>query len=315
MSNSDFKQLDGRIFPRFSGIRTFFRLPLLQTENDFKEADVAILGVPFDGGTSFRPGARFAPEYIRGMSALGRGYHPHHDVHVFRHLKVGDAGDVSVIPQDISMTHKNIQNHVHFLLKNDCLPFMIGGDHSTTIGSMQAVFDQFGPMGVVHFDAHTDTYPSAWGCDVHHGTFMRLGHERGWFRSDDVLQVGIRGPFSHERDLKIPTDFGFKVVTVDDVRSSGLEAVKEKIRKIGHGPVYLSFDIDCLDPAYAPGTGTPVPGGLNSWEIFQLIRAIKGLQIVAADIVEVSPPYDNSGITSLAAVSILSEILAVIKKP
>ena len=314
MTRSDFKQLDGRIFPRFAGIRTFFRLPLLQTENDFKEADVAILGAPFDGGTSFRPGARFAPEHIRSMSALGRGYHPHHDVHVFHKLKVGDAGDVSIVPQDIAKTHTQIKEHVAFLLNHKCLPLIVGGDHSTTIGSMQAVFEHYGPMGVVHFDAHTDTYPPAWGCDIHHGTFMRLGHERGWFRPNDVLQIGIRGPFSSGNDLQVPVDFGFKVVTVDDVRLSGLETVKEKIKAIGNGPVYLSFDIDCLDPAYAPGTGTPVPGGLTSWEAFQLIRAMAGLEIVAADMVEVSPPYDVSGITSLAAVSVLSEMLAVIPK-
>ncbi|MDA0712364.1 MAG: agmatinase [bacterium] len=312
MQDNKFKQLDGSLYPRFAGIRTFFRLPILNTEALLNEADVAILGVPFDGGTSFRPGARFAPEHIRSMSALGRGYYPHKETHLFKNLKIGDAGDVSIVPQDIEKTHTKIAENVKLLLDAKCFPMIVGGDHSTTIGSMQAVYDHYGPFNVIHFDAHTDTYPAAWGCDVHHGTFMRLGYERGWFRENGVIQIGIRGPFSTANDLNVRNDFGYTVFSVDDLRLNGLKVAQEKIKSLGSAPTYLSFDIDCLDPAFAPGTGTPVPGGMTSWEAFQLIRAAQGLNIVAADIVEVSPPYDNAEITSLVAVYTVSEILALL---
>jgi guanidinopropionase len=314
MRQSQFSQVDGRVFPRFAGVRTFFRLPELHADADFDAADVAILGLPFDGGTSFRPGARFAPEHVRSMSALGRGHNPHHDVHIFKKLKVGDAGDSPVTPQDIAKTHEQIRERVAYLLAHKCLPLMVGGDHSTTIGSMQAVVDRYGPIGVVHFDAHTDTYPPAWGCDVHHGTFMRLGHERGWFRPKGVIQIGIRGPFSSEDDIRVPHEFGFDVVTTDDVRMLGLPAIQKRIAALSKGPIYLSFDIDCLDPAFAPGTGTPVPGGLTSWEAFQLIRATTALDVVAADVVEVSPAYDVADITSLTAATVMGEILSAVAK-
>lgn len=305
-----FTPLDGKVFPRFSGIRTFFRLPELKTPEDFAEADVAIVGVPFDGGASFRPGARFAPERVRSISTLGRGLNPAQGVHIFKSLKVGDAGDVPVIPTDIAATHASIHETILNILRSRCMPMMIGGDHSTTIGSMQAVFDHYGPMGVVHFDAHTDTYPAAWGCDIHHGTFMRLGHERGWFRKNDVIQIGIRGPYSNDNDIDVPKRFGYCVFTVDDIRESGLKVVQDRIKAISRGPVYVSLDVDCMDPAFAPGTGTPVPGGLTSWEVIQLLRALSSLDVVAADIVEVSPQFDVSDITSLAAVTLMGEILS-----
>lgn len=301
------------MFPRFSGVRTFFRLPILD-DKSLKEADVAIVGAPFDGGTSFRPGARFSPEHVRSMSVLGRGYHPSSDVHIFKSLKIGDLGDIAITPQDIEKTHAQIRAEVSRILQSRTMPFIIGGDHSTTIGSMQAVVDHYGPIGVVHFDAHTDAYPAAWGCDVHHGTFMRLGHERGWFRKNDVIQIGIRGPFSSEDDEKTPREFGFHVVTVDDVREQGAAEARERIKQIGRGPVYVSVDVDCLDPAFAPGTGTPVPGGLTSHELFQMLRGLSELDVVAADVVEISPPYDVSGITGLAGVAVIYEILAAVAK-
>lgn len=307
----NFVPLDGRVYPRFAGIRTFFRLPELRSDEDLDAADVAILGVPYDGGTSFRPGARFAPEHVRSASVLGRGYNPHHDVHIFQKLKIGDAGDCPVTPQDITQTHAQICARVSELLSHNCLPMMVGGDHSTTIGSMQAVFEKHGPLGVVHFDAHTDTYPPAWGCDVHHGTFMRIAHERGWLREGGVVQVAVRGPFATADDVQVPKRFGFDVITTDDIKLQGLDAAAKRIRAISPGPVYVSFDVDCLDPAYAPGTGTPVPGGMSTWEALQLIRAMHGLNIVAADIVEVSPPYDLSDMTSLVAATVMAEILSL----
>lgn len=303
-------QLDGRIYPRFSGIKTFFRLPILSSDADFEQTNIAILGIPFDGGTSYRPGARFAPEHIRSISSLGRGYYSESDTHIFKKRVIGDAGDVQVFPQDISKTHESIQKRVAYLLNKKCFPLLVGGDHSTSIGSIQAMVDHYGPIGIIHFDAHTDAYPTAWGCDIHHGTFMRLGHERGWFQKNRVLQIGIRGPFSSEQDLKTVTDFGYQVISAEDVYLQGLDFAKQAIKNIGPGPVYVSFDVDCLDPAFAPGTGTPIPGGLSSFQALQLIRTLSGLEIVGADIVEVSPPYDLGDLTSLVAVMIMGEILA-----
>ncbi|MBN4077359.1 agmatinase [Sulfobacillus acidophilus] len=302
--------LDGKVYPRFSGVKTFFRLPLLQDEKQLDEIDVALLGAPFDGGVSFRPGARFGPEAIRSISSLGRGYNPASQVHIFKKLKVADVGDVAVVPQSIEQTHKAIAGQVGNLLKHDCLPIVVGGDHSTTIGSMQAIFEKYGQFNVIHFDAHTDTYPQAWGCDVHHGTFMRLGHERGWFKKDGVVQIGLRGPFSSEDDLKTPKNFGYQVFTVDDVRSLGLAKIKQTLSSLSDSPTYVTFDVDCLDPSCAPGTGTPVPGGLTSWEAMQLLRAINGKNIVAADVVEMCPPYDVSDLTSLVALSVIFELLS-----
>ncbi|MES2504946.1 MAG: agmatinase [Myxococcota bacterium] len=304
--------LNGRVFPRFSGIKTFFRLPILSTDKDFEEANIAILGIPFDGGTSYRPGARFAPEHVRSMSSLGRGYNPVQAINIFKKHIVGDAGDVQVFPQDIARTHESIQQRVAYLLQKKCFPMIVGGDHSTSIGSIQAIVDHYGPIGIIHFDAHTDAYPAAWDCDIHHGTFMRLGHERGWFQKDRVLQIGLRGPCSSEDDLDTVRSFGYKMVTSDEIQLSGLDAAKSAIRALGKGPVYLSFDVDCLDPAFAPGTGTPVPGGLSSFQAMQLIRAMNDLELVGADLVEISPPYDSNDLTSLVAVTLMAEIMATL---
>ena len=189
---------------------------------------------------------------------------------------------------------------------------LIGGDHSTTIGSLEAMVQHYGPVGIIHFDAHTDAYPPAWDCDIHHGTFMRLGHERGWFQKNRVIQIGLRGPCSSEVDFQTVENFGYRILTARDIHVLGIEHAKKIIQSLGSGPIYLSFDVDCLDPAYAPGTGTPVPGGLSSFQALELIRAAAGLEIRGADIVEVSPPYDLHNLTALVAVTVMGEILATI---
>ncbi|MBL92815.1 MAG: agmatinase [Myxococcales bacterium] len=312
MSVNNFSPVDGRVYPRFSGIKTFYRLPFLPDEASLQAADVALLGAPFDGGTSYRPGARFGPEKIRSMSSLGRGHHPEHDVNIFKGMKVGDAGDCPVTPQDISKTHAQIKERVAEVLKAGTFPMVVGGDHSTTIGTLDALVAHHGPLGIIHFDAHTDTYPAAWGCDVHHGTFMRLGKERGWFRENAVVQVGIRGPFSTEQDIHVPTQYGYRVFTVDDVKQQGVGAVVQHIQQLDDGPFFISFDIDCLDPSCAPGTGTPVPGGLSTWEAQQILRATSHINVVGADLVEVSPPYDHHDITALTGVTVIWEILSAV---
>lgn len=309
----NFSPLDGRAYPRFSGIKTFFRLPHAKTANLLKSADVAILGVPFDGGVSYRPGSRFAPEHIRSISALGRGQHPVHGKHVFKALKVCDAGDVQVVPQDIEKTHRRIKSNVSKLIKLGALPLMVGGDHSTTIGSLQAMVKHHGQIGIVHFDAHTDTYPPAWGCNVHHGTFMRLGHEQKWFKKNAVVQIGIRGPFSSETDLEVPKKYGYQVVTADDIHLKGFAHVEKVLSSLDTScSYYVSFDVDCLDPSYAPGIGTPVPGGLTSFQAMHILRMLTPFNIVGGDVVEVSPAYDSSEITSLFAVTVLWELLGLV---
>ncbi len=312
MTDSKFTPIDGRVFPRFSGVKTFYRLPILNSSEDLANADVALLGAPYDGGTSFRPGSRFGPEKVRSMSSLGRGHHPAHDVHIFKKMKVGDAGDCPVTPQDIEKTHSQIKARVAEIIDFKTIPIVVGGDHSTTIGSLDAVVEKYGPVGIIHFDAHTDTYPPAWGCDVHHGTFMRIGKERGWFRENSVVQIGIRGPFSTEDDIRVPEEYGYDVFTVDRVREEGLKSVCDTIKNLDDGPYFISFDVDCLDPSCAPGTGTPVPGGLTTWEAQQILRATAHIDVVAADVVEISPPFDNHDLTSLTAVTLIWEILSAI---
>ncbi|MEM7588735.1 MAG: arginase family protein, partial [Myxococcota bacterium] len=171
-----------------------------------------------------------------------------------------------------------------------------------------------GPLCVVHFDAHTDVYPPAWDCNVHHGTFMRLAHERGWLQPDGVLQIGVRGHFASAEDVQAPSKLGFRVMTTDDIQTGGLNKARQAIEQLPKGPTYVTFDIDCLDPAYAPGTGTPVPGGLSSWQAMQLLQHLASRHIVGGDVVEVAPAYDHGDITALAAASILWEMLALLAK-
>lgn len=308
------KPLDGKVFPRFSGIKTFFRLPYFDLEKldtlKTPQNTVGLLGVPFDGGTSYRSGGRFAPEAIRSISSLGRGYHADQSKSIFDRLCVYDMGDIPVVPQNIHQTHENIYFSVQKLLQSSITPVLVGGDHSISIGSLKAMFEQYGPLSIVHFDAHSDTYPPAWGCNEHHGTFMRLGHERGWFQKNQVIQIGIRPPFSGPNDFQTPLDYGFQVFGVEDVQYR-LETVTKAIESL-KGPVYVTFDVDCLDPAFAPGTGTPVPGGLTSFQALTLLRSLYKLSLVGADVVEVCPPYDPSHITSLMALSILFELLSAL---
>lgn len=307
----EYKQLSGREFPRFSSIKTFFRMPHVEMDSDY---DVGIFGIPFDGGVSYRPGARFAPTAIRDASSLGRGYHWTRGIDFTKKIKVADIGDVSTVPVSLEKTYENIEQHVMKLVTLKKRFVSVGGDHSTTLPVLRGLKKVLGtPVNFIHFDAHLDTYPAAWDCEYHHGSFARHAVEEGLVDPNNMIQIGIRGPLAAGSDLDFVGKHKIIVKTVDDIRSMNLQDFCKSLPKFV-GPTYLSFDVDCLDPAYAPGTGTPVPGGLTTYETQQILRSLKVENLVGADVVEVSPPYDNSQITAMAAVDTMFEILCLMAK-
>lgn len=306
--NNDFKPLSGREFPRFSAIKTFFRLPIAEVADNF---DVALFGIPYDGGVSYRPGARFAPTLVREVSSLGRGFHMTRALSVFEKIKAADIGDCPIVPIDQAQTYEKIEKFVTNVLNTNKKFIAVGGDHSTTLPSLRALKKKYGaPLNFIHFDAHLDTYPAAWGCEYHHGAFARHAVEEGLVNPNHMIQIGIRGPLAAGSDLDFVNKHKITVKTVDDIREGSLADFLKTLPSF-KGPTYISYDIDCLDPAYAPGTGTPVPGGLTTYETQKILRALKIDNLVGADIVEVCPPYDNSQITGLAAVDAMFELLCL----
>ncbi len=302
--------VSGREMPRFAGIKTFFRLPHVPVDQDY---DVALVGVPFDGSLSYRPGARFAPSRIRELSSLGRAYHWERQMNFVDRLKVADIGDCPIVPIDVAKTYKSIEKYFAKLMNLEKRFISVGGDHSTTLPILRALKKKYKkPLALVHFDAHLDTYPAAWGCEYHHGSFLRHAIEEGLVQPKKTFQIGIRGPLAAAEDLEFVNKKGLQPFTVENIRSVNIKTVSAKINKlIGNDLCYLTYDIDCLDPAFAPGTGTPVIGGLTTYETQQILRGLKLPGLVGADVVEVSPPYDHSDITSLAAVDAMFEILHI----
>jgi agmatinase/guanidinopropionase len=302
-----FEPMSGREFPRFSAIKTFFRLPHVTAKANF---DVGIVGVPYDGGTSYRPGARFAPTAIREASSLGRGYHWPRGVELWKKNNFADLGDCPTVPIDQKQTYEKIEKYFTDLTKKNKKFIAVGGDHSCTLPLLRAAKAKHGKLSLIHFDAHLDTYPAAWGCEYHHGTFVRHAVEEGLIDPASTLQIGLRGPLANKEDLAFVKMHGIKATTVDDVRKKGLEAFIKSLPSFNKA-TYISFDIDCLDPAYAPGTGTPVVGGLTTYETQQILRGLKIKKLVAADVMEVSPSYDHAQITSLAAVDTMFELMCM----
>jgi agmatinase/guanidinopropionase len=304
---SEFKPLSGREYPRFSAIKTFFRLPQATIKQAF---DVALFGIPYDGGVSYRPGQRFAPSAVREASSLGRGFHLTRDRNVFEKLRVADIGDCPTVPIDRVQTYEKIEKFVGSVVKAKKKFVAIGGDHSTTLPVLRALKAHYGkPLAFIHFDAHLDTYPAAWNCEYHHGAFARHAVEEGLVDPKQMLQIGIRGPLAGKDDLDFVKKHKVIVKTIDEIRSQTLAQFCQKLPSFGVTPTYLSFDVDCLDPAYAPGTGTPVVGGMTSYEGQQILRALKIKNLVGADVVEICPAYDHSDITSLVGVDVMFELL------
>jgi len=309
----EFKPIPGRVLPRFAGVATFFRLPHHEAVSG---ADVAVLGIPFDGGTTYRPGARFAPREMRSASSMGRAYQTGTRSNIFQELKICDAGDVAAIPMDLPRTFTLITDRITQVLAAGAIPLSVGGDHTVTLPILRA-FRNSRILGgrkpaVIHFDAHLDTYPPAWDVDYHHGTPFRHLVTEDLVEPSDVIQIGIRGPLAGSEDLDFARKHGFEVIMAEDVKEHGPKSVVQRLQRLKGRPVYLSFDIDGMDPAYAPGTGTPVPGGLNTYECQTILRGLAGLELIGMDLVEVSPAFDPAGITQLVALTMMQEWLGAV---
>jgi agmatinase len=296
---------DGRQVPRFAGPDTFARLPRLQ---DVNSADVVIAGIPFDSGVSYRPGARFGPTAVRNGSKLLRPYHPGLDAHPFGAQQVADVGDIPANPFDIQEAIESVERAARGLLDDADHLVAIGGDHTIALPLLRATAAKHGPVALVHFDAHLDTWDTYFGAPYTHGTPFRRAVEEGLLALDSSAHVGIRGPLYAYSDLTDDKELGFATVTTADVARHGTDQAVDRIReRVGDRPVYVSVDIDVLDPAHAPGTGTPEPGGLTTRELQLMLRAFTDLNIVGADIVEVAPAYDHAELTALAAANVAYE--------
>lgn len=309
----EFKPIPGRVLPRFAGVATFFRLPHYEA---VKGADVAVLGIPFDGGTTYRPGARFAPREMRSASCMARAYQTGTRSDIFTELKICDAGDVAAVPTDLQKTLKLITEKIGFILDSGAIPLSVGGDHTVTLPILRAYQKskllKGRKMAVIHFDAHLDTYPPAWEVDYHHGTPFRHLVTEDLVDPSDIVQIGIRGPLAGRDDLDFVREHGFEVIMAEDVKENGPKSVVERLQRLRGKPVYVSFDIDGMDPAYAPGTGTPVPGGLNTYECQTIIRGMADLELVGMDLVEVSPYFDPTGVTNLVGLTMMQEWLGAL---
>ncbi len=300
---------DARDFPRFMGPGTFARLPRRDQVDSY---DVAVLGVPFDIGTSYRPGARFGPIGIRSGSRLLRSYHPALKVEPFHAQQVADAGDLAVSPHSIDDAIRSIESGASDVLDGARALIALGGDHTIALPLLRAVSKVHGPVALVHFDAHLDTWSTYMGAPYTHGTPFRRAAEEGLFVSGHSMHVGIRGPLYTPNDLTEDEALGFAVIGTWETDNIGVGGIVELIReRIGNQPLYISIDIDVLDPAFAPATGTPEIGGFSTRELVGILRGLVGLKLVGADVVEVAPAYDHAEITTVAAANLVYELLAL----
>jgi agmatinase len=295
-------------YPRFAGVATFMRLPHITDPN---RLDVALIGVPFDGGASYRTGPRFGPRHIREQSAIIRPYNPVLDVSPFDRLRVADYGDLSVNPLSIEDTFEQITAGLKPVLDAGTIPMCVGGDHSILLPILRAIHAVHGPVGLIQLDAHSDTWDEYWGMKYSHGTPVRRAIEEGLLAEPHILQIGLRGQLYDASDMDYARKHGVMTVTSEEFHEHGLSFVCEKLKGFEGLPVYLSLDIDVVDPAFAPGTGTPQVGGLSSVQILGLVRALQGLNFIGSDLVEVSPQFDSAEITSLLAANLLFEQLCL----
>jgi agmatinase len=302
-------QTDGHSSPRYAGLTTFARLPRIE---DVPGHDVAVVGVPFDAGVTFRPGARFGPAAIREASRLLRPYNPRLDVMPFRDQQVVDAGDLPCNPFDIAKASKEIEDGAYELIRDGAPLVTLGGDHTIAYPLLRAMNRVHGPVALVHFDAHLDTWDTFWDAPLTHGTPFRRAAEEGLFLPGSSAHVGIRGSLHDPQDLISDAELGFTIVHCADLETLTVHEIVTRLREqIGDAPLYVSVDIDVLDPAHAPATGTPEAGGMTSRELLGIIRGFKGLNLVGADVVEVSPAYDHADITSIAAANLAYEFVSL----
>ncbi|MER7935279.1 MULTISPECIES: agmatinase [unclassified Streptomyces] len=302
--------VDSSRVPRYAGPATFARLPRL---DEVERADIAVVGVPFDTGVSYRPGARFAPAAVREASRLLRPYHPALDVSPFATAQVADAGDIPVNPFDINEAIETVQAEASRLQADGTKLVTVGGDHTIALPLLRAVAERHGPVAVLHFDAHLDTWDTYFGAEYTHGTPFRRAVEEGIVDTEALSHVGTRGPLYGKRDLEEDRRLGFGIVTSADVLRRGVDETVDALRqRIGDRPLYVSVDIDVLDPAHAPGTGTPEAGGMTSRELLEILRGLAGLDLVGGDIVEVAPAYDHADITSFAASHVAYDLISLL---
>ena len=304
--------VDATVVPRFAGPSTFARLP---RRDEVERCDVAIVGVPFDSGVTYRPGARFGPGAIRAGSKLLRPYHPGLHVEPFGDQQVADAGDIACNPFDIGEAIASVEHAAGDLLGDAGRVVALGGDHTIALPLLRATHAKFGPVALVHFDAHLDTWDTYFGAPYTHGTPFRRASEEGLFVSDRSAHVGIRGPLYAGTDLSEDERLGFTIFSSADYAAASIDDIAGRIReRVGDAPLYVSIDVDVMDPAHAPGTGTPEAGGLTSRELLLTLRAFDGLTIVGADVVEVAPAYDHAELTTVAASHVVYELLALMSR-
>ena len=309
-ANGKVGPVDAAQIPRYAGAATYARLPRL---DQVERADVAVVGVPFDTGVSYRPGARFGGNHIREASRLLRPYNPAQDTSPFANLQVADAGDLAVNPFNINEAIETIQAGALDLTEGGTRLLTLGGDHTIALPLLRAAAERAGePVAMLHFDAHLDTWDTYFGAEYTHGTPFRRAVEEGILDTEAISHVGTRGPLYGKKDLEDDRRFGFGIVTSSDVFRQGVDEVVAKLRdRIGSRPLYISVDIDVLDPAHAPGTGTPEAGGITSRELLEILRGMRGLNLIGADVVEVAPAYDHADITAVAASHVAYDLITL----
>ena len=310
MSEDRHRPVDAQVYPRFAGVRTFMRLP---HTTDLAGVDAAAIGIPFDTATSYRTGARFGPEAVRSASALLRPYHPVFDLDLVETLSMIDYGDLPVAPGDTEGTYRRVEEALAPVVAAGVFPAVIGGDHSITLAELRVLAAVHGPLALVQLDSHTDTWEAYFGQRYFHGTTFKRAIEEGLIDPLASVQAGMRGSLYGAGDLGGARDLGLHVLPSEELRALGPLGYGRVVRgRIGDRPVFLSFDIDFLDPAFAPGTGTPEIAGFSTAEAVAFLRALRGIELVGCDVVEVSPPYDGPGQpTALAAANVLYELLAL----
>ncbi len=305
-----YRPMDAMIYPRFEGLRSFMRLPHV---TDLHDVDFAVVGVPFDTGATFRVGARFGPAGIRDNSLLLRPYNPVLDVDIFQHCSGVDYGDLPVIPGYLSESHLQIEEGARTVLASGTTPIFLGGDHSVSLPLLRTVAAKHGPVALIQFDSHSDLWPGYFGEKDTHGTPFRRAVEEGLIVVERSVQVGLRGPLYEKSDTAMSREAGMLDITGPELHAMGIEEALRRIRdRVGAGPAYLTFDIDFVDPAFAPGTGTPEVGGFNGYQSLALVRGLQDISFVGFDLVEVMPAYDPASVTSLLAANIIYEFISII---
>ena len=311
MSDPFFKPVSGFDLPRFAGVPTFMRLPHVALDAPkIKDVDIGIIGVPWDSGTTNRPGPRHGPRQLRDASTMIRAQHPVSGIRPYEKLNCADLGDVSINPADIEDSMARITSFYKKLIQTGIKPLTAGGDHLTSLPVLRALAEK-APLGMIHFDSHTDLFHSYFdGTMFTHGTPFRRAVEENLLDPKRVIQIGIRGTQYDSEDLDFANSVGIRVIKIDEFFDRGIQDVMAEAREIvGENETYISYDIDFIDPAFAPGTGTPEVGGPNSYEALKVVRELAGVRIVGADMVEVSPPFDPSSNTAFLGVSIMFELL------